>query len=270
MKWITLFRQARLARTQTTTRSQAPLKSDRAALVSASGKPKNSYFVEARSWADDLYTSAILSRNRYKGAFFVAMGLSILLAISVDTLIPLQHSIPFLVHHYPGGRVSVQPMNSAYAPSDPAEVKSEIVGYLINRESYNASSYPTQYSLIHLMSNALVAQQYITVQSVSNPHSPISVFGNHGWRSVHVDSVVFLDSKLKNAGKTPRHQTHHNLAQVNFTLTDHFKDSSVEKTRALTALVSWMYRGTPSDPKDMWRDWNGFTVTRYSVQQRNV
>ena len=231
---------------------------------------KKNYFVEARSWADDMYTSAIISRNRYKLAFFVAMGLAILLTIAVDGLIPMQHMEPLLVNHYQDGRVSVEPMKQPYAPTNQAQVQSEIVRYVINRESYDPSSYDTQYSLINLMSNREVAKQYIHVQSTGSKHSPINVLGNHGFRSVHVDSVVFLDSELENKGKPKNKQTHHNLAQVNFTITDHFKDSARQKTTALTALVSWDYRGTPSDPNDMWRDWDGFTITRYTVEQRNI
>ena len=243
------------------------LKPTTATLASLS---KNNYFVEARSWADDMYTSAIISRNRYKLAFFVAMGLAILLSIAVDGLIPMQHMEPLLVNHYQDGRVLVQPMKQPYAPANQAQIQSEIVRYVVNRESYDPSSYDAQYSLINLMSNRQVARQYISAQSAKNKKSPINILGNHGWRSVHVDSVLFLDSTLKNHGKPKSQQTHHNLAQINFSITDHFKDSARQITKALTVLVSWEHRGTPSDPSDMWRDWDGFTITRYGVEQRNL
>ncbi len=228
------------------------------------------YFVEARSWTDDLYTAAIISRNRYKLAFLIAISLAILLTIAVDGLIPMQHMEPLLVNHYQDGRVSVQPIKQPAAPTHQVQVESDLVRYIINRESYDAIAYPTQYALVHLLSNRQVAKQYIQKQSTRNRHAPINVLGNSGWRTVHVDSVVFLDSKRNNIGKPPSQQTHHNLAQVNFAVTDHVKNSGLRKTKALTALMSWTYRGTPSDPGDVWRDWNGFTVTRYTVAQRNV
>ena len=34
---------------------------------------KENYFTQARSWADDIYTAAVISRNRYQMAFFSAM-----------------------------------------------------------------------------------------------------------------------------------------------------------------------------------------------------
>ena len=62
---------------------------------------KQSYFTQARSWADDIYTAAIISRNRYQMAFFAAMGLATLAIAAIITLIPLQHIEPLLINHYP-------------------------------------------------------------------------------------------------------------------------------------------------------------------------
>ena len=228
------------------------------------------YFLEARDWADDMYTAAIISRNRYKVAFLTAMGLAVLLTFTVISVIPLQRMVPLLINHYPDGHVSVQPMNEVNRPKNQALVESEIVRYVINRESYDPSSYPTQYSLISLLSDPDVTNQYIQTQSIQKKTAPINVLGNHGTRSVYIESVVFLDSELKNQGQPKAVQTHHNLAQVNFTMTDHIKNSSITKTQALTALISWRYHGAFLSPENRWRDWDGFTVTRYTVEQRNV
>jgi type IV secretion system protein VirB8 len=96
------------------------------------------------------------------------------------------------------------------------------------------------------------------------------VLKRDGLRTVHVESVIFIDSVLKNKGKPLSQQTHSNLAEVNFTVSDQIKNSTLIKTHALTVLISWTYRGIPKDPGDRWRNWNGFTVTRYSVEQRNL
>mgnify|MGYP002624746710 CR=1 FL=1 len=231
---------------------------------------EKNYFVEARSWADDMYTSAIISRNRYKLAFFAMMGLACLLTIAIDGLIPMQHMEPLLVNHYQDGRVTVQPVKQPYAPSNQAQVESEIVRYVVNRESYDPSSYNEQYSLINLMSNNEVAKQYIHDQSTANKRAPINILANKGYRTVHVDSVIFLDSIFHNQGEVKSKQTHHNLAQVNFTITDHFKNSAYKQAKALTVLMSWEYQGMPNNPEDRWRDWDGFTVTHYTITQRNV
>lgn len=231
---------------------------------------KKNYFNQARSWADDIYTAAIISRNRYQMAFFSAMGLVALAIVALIALIPLQHSELLLVNHYPDGRVLVEPMHQPYSPSNPSQVESELIHYVVNRESFAESSYKEQYSLINLMSNHEVSQQYRDTQSPSNPQSPINVLRRDGLRTVHVESVIFIDSVLKNKGKPLNEQTHTNLAEVNFTVSDQSKNSTLIKTHPFTALISWTYRGIPKDPGDRWRNWNGFTVTRYSLEQRNL
>ena len=198
---------------------------------------KQNYFTQARSWADDIYTATIISRNRYQMAFFAAMGLVALSMLALIVLIPLQHTELLLVNHYPDGRVLVEPIHQAYAPSNPFQVESELIHYVVNRESFAESS---------------------------------NVLKRDGLRTVHVESVIFIDSVLKNKGKPPSEQAHTNLAEVNFTVSDQSKNSTLIKTHALTVLISWTYRGTPKDPGDRWRNWNGFTVTRYSVEQRNL
>lgn len=231
---------------------------------------KQNYFTQARSWADDIYTAAIISRNRYQMAFFAAMGLVALSMLALIVLIPLQHSELLLVNHYPDGRVLVEPIHQPYAPSNPSQVESELIHYVVNRESFAESSYKEQYSLVNLLSNNDVSQQYRDTQSSNNPDSLINRLKRDGLRTVHVESVIFIDSVLKNKGKPLSQQTHSNLAEVNFTVSDQSKNSTLIKTHALAVLISWTYRGIPMDPGDRWRNWNGFTVTRYSVEQRNL
>ena len=231
---------------------------------------KKNYFTQARGWADDIYTAAVISRNRYQMAFFAAMGLAALSILALIILIPLQHSEFLLINHYPDGHVWVEPSHQQYVPSNPSQVESELIHYVVNRESFSESSYKEQYSLINLMSNNEVSQQYRDTQSPSNPQSRINVLRRDGLRTVHVESVIFIDSILKNKGKPPNEQTHTNLAEVNFTVSDQGKNSTLIKTHPFTALISWTYRGIPKDPDDRWRDWNGFTVTRYSLEQRNL
>ena len=102
-------------------------------------------------------------------------------------------------------------------------------------------------------------------QSSSNKDSPISVLGNDGYRSVYVESVFIMDS----ASLQDPTKAHKNLARVDFVVTDHKNDSTVIKTTPYFALVSWSYGGVSDDPEIRWRNWNGFTITHYEVEQKN-
>lgn len=229
---------------------------------------KQNYFTQARGWADDIYTAAIISRNRYQMAFFAAMGLATLAIGAIIMLIPLQHIEPLLVNHYPSGHILVQPMHQPYAPSNSEQIESELVQYVINRESYADSSYDEQYSLINILSNNEVAKEYREIQSVQNPESPINRLGQTGLRSVHVESVIFLNSNLEDKDKLSNQQTRNHLATVNFTVTEQI--NGIKTIKPYAVIMAWEYRTPSDDPGERWRNWDGFTVTRYSVEQRNV
>ncbi len=238
------------------------------------GKPKQAeadkdYFVQARSWADDIYTEVIASRNRYRFALFWSVGLITCLLILLMMLIPLEHTELIVVHHSEAGTVWVEPLHQSYAPKNKAQIESEIVRYVNNRESYSAISYDEQYSLVNLMSDRSVSKQYIVSQSIGNKNSDINRLGNRGTRVVHVENVIFLDKRSLNKSKYKRGM-HHNLAQINFVVRTHDRLTGKTSKQPLVALISWTYHGTPKNPETKWRNWDGCTVTHYSIEQRNV
>jgi len=228
---------------------------------------QSDYFTLARSWADDIYTTTIASRNRYRMAFLCAMGLCIGLSMAVFSLVPLQHIEPLVVHYTRDGDVWVAPTHQPSPPHDQALTESELVRYIQNRESFDPATYDEQYQLISLTSSGTVMHQYQRSQAANNPYSPIKVLGNKGYRTAHVEEVVFMDHQQpsQKIGKQ-----HANLAEINFMITDHKNNGAIIQKTPLTALVSWAYRGTPRNLSLRWRNWDGFTVTHYRVVQRNV
>ncbi|MBB71494.1 MAG: hypothetical protein CMF50_03765 [Legionellales bacterium] len=230
-------------------------------------KPAADYFTMATRWADDIYTQSLASRARYQLACIGLTGLSVSLALAFLALFPLKKPVPFIVEHYAGGYVNIAPVNSDYSPQDQAEVESELVRYIINRESYIADAFAVQFELVNALSSDNVAQDYRDEQSVHNKLSPINVLGDAGSRQVHVESVVFLDDE--NTPKKPHEtQAHHNLAEVNYTVTT--QQDGHPSTQAYTALMSWVYTGTPASPVERWRNWDGFMVTQFTRNQRNL
>ncbi len=237
-------------------------------MVTISGKP-HVYFGKACNWADDIAANMEASRNRWRAVTLYALiPATFLLLLSVTMLIPIQHLEPLLINHYSDGQVSVMPISKKHVPKQAAEIQSDIVRYIVSRESYSAFSYREQYTLVNLLSSGEVASQYINEQDSSNNHSPINVLGNKGTRTVHVTSVLFLDKAAEN-DPNKKVFNHTNLAQINFTVTSQ-DETGVLKTIPLTALVSWEYRGMRSNQTDAWQNWNGFTITHYDVQQRNL
>lgn len=228
---------------------------------------KENYFQMARSWADDFYTATLASRNRWKAAcLWLALPLIFMLLLCVMVLTPSQHLVPLLIHEYDNGLVTVSPLKDHYTPVNQAEVESDIVRYLRFRESYSADTYNYSYRLIHLMSSNEVLEKFEAEQSADNKSSPINVLGENGYRSVKIQNVLFLDNQSQN---DEQNHTHRNIAQVDFLLTTVDKRSGKNLTLPLTALIAWQYGNTPQNPEDRWMNWDGFTVTSYTLNQRS-
>jgi type IV secretion system protein VirB8 len=226
------------------------------------------YFTRARSWSDDIYTSAVVSRNRYKAAFFGMTAFSAILVLSVLILVSTEHTELVVVHEGPSGYTWISTTKDhEKAPIDWTRTQSEIAHYVRTRESYDPLLYEYQTNEVKLLSTPQVEAEYDLAQSSDNKASPINVLGAKGYRTIVVNNVLQLDSIDKNHDGQGRHV---NFAQVNYVVEDHlFGQNQVIKT-PYTALVSWEYNGVPDNPEKKLRDWDGFSVTKYVVQPVNL
>lgn len=230
-------------------------------------KIKPDYFSTATSWADDRYTVNERSKTRYQAAFLGSMGLNVVTMCAVLALANLQTLVPVMVHHYDSGVTVVEPVTQKNAPVNRAQIESDIVRYVQNRESYDMASYRYQFDLVQLLSSGSVAREYATVQQAKNPESPIKVLGDKYSRKVHVYSVNFLDNAINN--QKDLHKTHANLAEVVFSLTDTDKSTGAAINQTWSALVSWQFVKPSDSPEVRWKNFDGFQVVSYSKQTRN-
>lgn len=229
------------------------------------------YFKLAPNWASDCYVSLEISRNRWKSAVLYVCAPAIALLLFMMTfLIPMQHFSVLKIDHFENGLVTVTPLNHPYAPSSRSEVEANITRYIRFRESYSSDTYDYSFRLIKLMSLNDVARSYEQSQSASNKQAPINILGNNGYQSVTIQNITFLDNEEDNHKKGMTDHHHKNLAQVDFVVTTHNKQTGGVSKMPLSVLISWEYRGNPNNPEDRWMDWNGFTVTSYQVTQRNT
>jgi len=203
-------------------------------------------------------------------SLFVLLPLVVLLLLCVLTLTPLQHLEPIIVHHYENGLVSVTAERNKKLVINAGQIESDLVRYVINRESYSPAAYPTQYSLTNLLSDSGISAQYRRIQSSNNKNAPINLLGKRILRTVHIESVLFLNNASDSLSKKEQLGSQHNLAQVSFSIIDRNKATGAKQKTPLIVLISWRYRGRPKNPNEAWRNWSGFTVTHYDVQQRNV
>jgi len=242
--------------------------SESAAKATSNSSDKKDYFAYAASWADDYYTIVETSRNRYKLACFVFMGVSAVLLCSTLSLVHTHEYIPLIVHHYETGSVSVEPLDQHYAPQSKAEIESELVRYVVNRESYDPASFHQSYQLVQVMSDNKIARTYAQDQNANDNRSLIHRFGDTTLRSVKIEDVNFLDNEEMNEKDVVKN--HKNLAEINFIVTDRDLQSGTEKKSPYVAIISWTHVGVPDDPEIRWMNYDGFVVTSYTVNQRTV
>lgn len=229
----------------------------------------NQYFKEARSWADDCFGQMEKSRNRYKVAFLSAMGFSAIAIGAVAVLSSWQTVVPLVVHHYDNGVVTVEQGNESNLPASKAQTESDLVRYVQHRESFDTSSFRSQFNLVSLLSNNQVAGEYHREQARNSKESHVKTLGATVRRETHVYSIHFLDSLAGNDNDIKK--DHQNLAEVIFSIKDIDKDNGrIIQTAHHTALLSWRYIGMPASPEDRWQNFNGFEVTRYTKQARVV
>ena len=229
---------------------------------------KTDYFSKAASWADDTFGALEQSRNRYQLAFVLAMGVNVVALMAVCALANMQTLVPMMVHHYDHGVTTVEPLTHTNAPLNKAQIESDLAHYLTHRESYDISSYRTQFDLVSLLSSETVATEYAREQDRNVKDSPIQTLGATHMRDVHIYSINFLDNVSKNADVGEKN--HQNLAEIVFSLTDTDKASGLKAERHYNALVSWTYATPSTNPDVRWKNWDGFLVTRYTRQLRNV
>lgn len=226
----------------------------------------NEYFQKARLWADDNYRVLSYSRNRYQAAFVLSMLLNLILALVISVLGKLQTTIPIAIHHYDNGIVTVEPVKNNLTISK-AQIESDLVRYITNREAYDVSSYRAQFDLVNLLSSQEVSSEYLQEHAKHNKTAPINTLGLNFSRKVHIYSINFLDSVTRNEKDLTKN--HQNLAEVVLALIDSDKRTNSSTKTHYNALVSWRYLTPPLAPDLRWQNWDGFQVTRYSLQLRN-
>lgn len=226
------------------------------------------YFKKAHNWYADQYLSVSVWSNRWKWAFIGQSGLSLLLALSLLFTVPLKTLVPFPILVNEDNQIikALHPKDE-YLPVNEAMAQNDIVRYIRNREGFNPHTLNHQYKHIFFSTASEILSDFENIQSSKNPNSLINVLGVTGMREVKIHDVVFLDSKeASDFHKYVNLPSH--VAQVDFsTLT---QKEGLTSTEHWVAVLSFDYQGIPQDELRAWENWNGFVVTSYKVNVRNV
>lgn len=230
-----------------------------------------SYFKQAQSWDVDRLMQAQRAAQRWFIAFCGISLLAIILGITLMLLLPLKTLVPMIVqHNLKTGELWVKKPANPYVPENTAQIQADLVRYVVTRESYSALDLNQRFHLVLLLSDSDVADHYIDAQANNNLKAPVNVFGAKGSCTVEIEDVVFLgEPKTLRLHQPKIAGVGRNLAKVDFSRTC-INAQGQASTDYWVATIGWAYRGLPEDPQSAWDNWNGFTVTTYRVDPRQI
>ena len=223
----------------------------------------NHWVQQARAWDNDRYANIIASRYRYQVAFYASFVLVGLLIIAIISMQPLKSTQYVLLHKGPTGFVWAEPLRQPGKVSDQVTLESDLVRYITLRESYHRQGFREQYQQVQRLSAPTVSKQYVSEQHPKNKTSFLHQYGLEGYRSIRVDSIIFLDNVKDSSGQPLSLLVNDNLAEVHLTINEFIAEQFTQKD--ITILVSWKYSGSPKDLEEKWKNPFGFTITRYEI-----
>lgn len=222
-------------------------------------------------WAYDQYHSQVVTARRWQLAFWVQTGGVVLMAVAMTCLFPLKTWDPIVIHrNTQTGEVWAEHARAHALPESSAETESDLVRYVIARETVAHADTEARHRQVIFTSSPTVSTAYRATQNSLPVQQLQAALGENGTRAVTVQDIVFLDTD--GAGPSPTHRrrptTH--LAKIDFVTTDSNPGTEKPLEKAWVATVRWTYVGTPDTKAVAWENWNGFMVTDYRVDQRNL
>lgn len=211
---------------------------------------RDDYFTAARSWADGQVQR---SAREVRIAWRVAAGagaIALLLALVLVFLVPLKSVQPYVltVDRNTGAVEAATTLQKGRLTQNEAVMQAELAGYVIARETFDATDLPQQYRRVQIMSAPPVARAYVGEMAATNPESPLKKLNQGDTVSVRVRSVSLIAD---------------GAAIVRFTAMRTPIGSASGQDSNYVAAISFGFNGRPLRMADRYDNPLGFQVTRY-------
>lgn len=206
-------------------------------------------------WYQDLYGSAVVSRNRWFLVGVLALVLAILEAGALIGLAPLKAVEPYVIQvDGNSGRTTVlTPLGEKPLTQNEAVTKFFVVKYILARETYDPQDLSENYDQVRLMSTPDEATRFEAF--IRKTDGPLNQFQNNIARTIRVQSVSFLNEKT---------------AQVRFTATQTQLSSNESVDGLWIATLSFQYVNSPTDEEERLKNPLGFQIKTYRVDQEVI
>lgn len=155
----------------------------------------DSYYHDGARWERDIYRRLELSRNAWRVVASL-IGLALLAAlVALFMLIPLKSTeiVTLLVDRATGYVEVARPLESGGPISErEAVTQANIVRFIRARETYDPPALRDNFELASLLSSGSASKELAEQFSLTNPNSPMKLWGPTGRVKVYVKSVNFL------------------------------------------------------------------------------
>lgn len=218
---------------------------------------RDDYYAAARSWADG---QAKMSARETRLAWRVAAGASVialLLALALALLVPLKTVQPYVltVDRQTGAVEAATTLKSGTLSQNEAVIQAQLAGYVIARETFDATDLAEQYRRVQVMSSPPVRSAYVAEMAASNPSSPLNTLNRGDTVAIQIRSVSLIAE---------------GAAMVRFTATRTAAGAGVGQPTNYVAAISFGFSGRPLRQADRFDNPLGFQVTRYRRDAEGV
>ena len=208
------------------------------------------YYRAAASWGEDREREIAASRKVAWVVAGILAAIALIEAIALIVLMPLKTVVPYtlLVDRQTGYVEQLRPVESRTIDPDAALVRSFLVQYVIERESFDIDALNDSYRKVALWSAGDARTRYINQMQATNPDSPLARLP----RTAIVDAKILSVSSLD--GDT---------AMVRFTTQRGDAAGSGAATENWVAVIRYRFSGAAMSAEDRMTNPLGFQVIRY-------
>ena len=173
-----------------------------------------------------------------------------MLALALVLLIPLKSVTPYVltVDRQTGAVEAATTVQSGRLSQNEAVIQAQLAGYVIARETFDATDLAEQYRRVQLMSSRPVAAAYIGQMAANNPDSPLRTLSKGDTVSIRIRSVSLIND---------------GAALVRFSATRTAVGGGAGQASNFVSAISFGFSGKPLRQSDRYDNPLGFQVTRY-------
>ncbi len=208
------------------------------------------YYAEAASWSADVHGGLRASR---RVAWWVAGGacaVAALEAVALAALAPLKTVTPYAVtvDRQTGYVETVRPLAPGAISQDQAVTQSNLVQYVLARETFDPTDLRESYRKTMLLSSGAARDDYARLMQRATPESPLNLYTPRTTVAVQVESVSLLSPTT---------------ALVRFTTTRREAGGQAGTAQPYVAAIAFRYTTAPLSQGERFTNPLGFQVTRY-------